>query len=361
MAQDEGDTPELQGLAQGYYAHAYRLADEAGDPELAATALAKLRRAVSRPGLPRRSSPSSVRSALPTAAGLDNPRAVAYYNATLANAAAQDDDRHLALRHLAVAETAIAMPPAGRSDSWAAHYSPGRWAHETGMIHNRLGDLTAAEEHLRLALVIHGLDRRRTRAIVTADLAGVLLRQGNADGALSTGPTSSTTPKASAPSRSAPPHKTCAYAYATSPAFPRPKNSGSEPQPLLEPASPLPGATLLLPKNSSVLVEAGVRVVCRARALGRVLWAPGECPGRMRGSSTWTDFLRSQADALPACDFFETVTLSGTRLYMFAVLGHSGQRIRVLGATAHPTASCAAQAARNLVMDLEDAGCRPGS
>ncbi|MFE9632874.1 hypothetical protein [Streptomyces sp. NPDC006463] len=39
MAQDEGDTPELRGLAQGYYAHAFRLAAEAGDPELSATAL----------------------------------------------------------------------------------------------------------------------------------------------------------------------------------------------------------------------------------------------------------------------------------------------------------------------------------
>jgi hypothetical protein len=30
--------------------------------------------------------------------------------------------------------------------------------------------------------------------------------------------------------------------------------------------------------------------------------------------STWADFLRSQADALPACDFLETVTLSGARM-----------------------------------------------
>ncbi|MBK3585643.1 tetratricopeptide repeat protein, partial [Streptomyces sp. MBT57] len=39
MAQDEGDTPELRGLAQRYYAHSFRLAAEAGDPELSATAL----------------------------------------------------------------------------------------------------------------------------------------------------------------------------------------------------------------------------------------------------------------------------------------------------------------------------------
>jgi hypothetical protein len=39
MAQDEGDDAKHQGLAQRYYAHAFRLAAEAGDPELSATAL----------------------------------------------------------------------------------------------------------------------------------------------------------------------------------------------------------------------------------------------------------------------------------------------------------------------------------
>ena len=32
--------------------------------------------------------------------------------------------------------------------------------------------------------------------------------------------------------------------------------------------------------------------------------------------------LRSQADALLACDFFETVTLGGARLYVMAVIEH---------------------------------------
>lgn len=185
MAQDEGDTPELRGLAQGYYAHSFRLAAEAGDAELSATALRGL--AVQCVDLGYRAEAVQLGEAcVEYGRHLDNPRAVAYYEATLANAAAQDDDRHMATKHLAMSETAIGRPAAAGSDSWAAHYSPGRWAHESGMILSRLGDLDAAEEHLHLALDIHGLDRRRTRAIVLADLGGVRLRQGDIDGAMAT-------------------------------------------------------------------------------------------------------------------------------------------------------------------------------
>ena len=72
----------------------------------------------------------------------------------------------------------------------------------------------------------------------------------------------------------------------------------------------------------------------------------------------WAGFLRSQAEAILACDFLETVTLGGQRQYVLAVIEHATRRVRVLGATAHPTAAWVAQVARNLVMDLQDAGCR---
>jgi putative transposase len=74
-----------------------------------------------------------------------------------------------------------------------------------------------------------------------------------------------------------------------------------------------------------------------ASTIWETLREAGIDPAPERSSPTWASFLRSQAEALLACDFFETVTLSGERLHVLAVIEHASRRIRILGATAHPT------------------------
>jgi putative transposase len=97
----------------------------------------------------------------------------------------------------------------------------------------------------------------------------------------------------------------------------------------------------------------GVKVA--ACTVWQILREAGVDPSPDR-TATWATFLRSQARGLLAADFLETVTLTGTRMYILAVIEHTTRRIRILGATPHPTAAWVTQAARDLVMDLHDAG-----
>ncbi|GAA2356380.1 hypothetical protein SVIO_027130 [Streptomyces violaceusniger] len=48
----------------------------------------------------------------------------------------------------------------------------------------------------------------------------------------------------------------------------------------------------------------------------------------------------------------------GARLYVFVAIEHTTRRIRILGATTHPTGDWIVQLGRNLLMDLEDASSR---
>jgi hypothetical protein len=101
------------------------------------------------------------------------------------------------------------------------------------------------------------------------------------------------------------------------------------------------------------LLVLGVSVA--ASTVWEILREAGIDPAPQRTSTTWATFLRSQAHAVIAADFFETTTLTGAKVYVLAVIEHATRRVQVLGATAHPSSAWVTQTARNLLMDLDDA------
>jgi transposase InsO family protein len=102
------------------------------------------------------------------------------------------------------------------------------------------------------------------------------------------------------------------------------------------------------------LAGLGVRVA--ASTVWEILKDAGVEPAPRRGSVTWASFLRSQAEGIIAADFFTADLLDGTKVYVLAVIEHATRRIRILGSTLNPTGEWTTQMARNMLMDLEDAG-----
>jgi putative transposase len=103
---------------------------------------------------------------------------------------------------------------------------------------------------------------------------------------------------------------------------------------------------------------AGLGVKVAASTVWEILKASGIDPGRRQTGPTWSQFLRSQAEAILACDFFTVDLLDGTQAYVLAVIEHATRRIRILGITLHPTGEWTTQLARSLVMDLGEQGHR---
>src|SRR3954463_11798306 len=85
------------------------------------------------------------------------------------------------------------------------------------------------------------------------------------------------------------------------------------------------------------LLTLGVKVA--PSTVWEILRTAGVDPAPDRAATTWTQFLRSQAEALLAAEFNRTITLTGSRIDFLAVIEHASRRIRILGATTHPTAA----------------------
>jgi hypothetical protein len=96
---------------------------------------------------------------------------------------------------------------------------------------------------------------------------------------------------------------------------------------------------------------AGPGAKVAASAVREILNNAGIDPTPRRAEPTWPQFLRSQAEAILACDFFTADLLDGTQDCVMAVIEHATRRIRILGVTLHPTGDWTARQARNLIMD----------
>jgi putative transposase len=101
---------------------------------------------------------------------------------------------------------------------------------------------------------------------------------------------------------------------------------------------------------------AGLGITVAPSTVWRILKSAGINPAPRRDGPGWAEFLRSQAQGILALDFFTADLLNGTKVYVLAVIEHGTRRIRVLGATENPVQSWVVQQARNLLIDLEDAG-----
>jgi hypothetical protein len=93
------------------------------------------------------------------------------------------------------------------------------------------------------------------------------------------------------------------------------------------------------------LLKLGIRV--SATTVRTILLRHGLNPAPRRSGPTWTEFLRSQASGILACDFFTVETLRLKTLYVLFFIEVSTRRVHVVGATAHPDSAWVTQQARN--------------
>ena len=99
------------------------------------------------------------------------------------------------------------------------------------------------------------------------------------------------------------------------------------------------------------LARLGITIA--ASTVWSILKRAGIDPAPNRASQTWTEFLRSQAAGIVACDFFTVDTVLLRRYYVLFFIELKTRRVHLAGITQNPTGAWTTQAARNFTMDHE--------
>jgi putative transposase len=81
-------------------------------------------------------------------------------------------------------------------------------------------------------------------------------------------------------------------------------------------------------------------------------------PAPRRSGPSWTEFLRTQAASIVACDFFTVETILLRRFYVLFFIAHASRRVWFAGCTRNPTGEWVTQQARNLGLDFSERGAR---
>ncbi|ONH32959.1 hypothetical protein BL253_03710 [Pseudofrankia asymbiotica] len=174
------------GLAQRYYIQSVRLADEAGNPLMRATALRSLASQAVDLGHPTHG--LALADAAAAAARERTPiRTRAWMTGMQAEAlAATGHDPRRALRLLAATDSDLERADSPPASQWTGNYRREGFEHQVGLTLLSLGDLPGAEEHLCASVAARRPPERRTRALVGSRLAMVQLRQQRPESAAAT-------------------------------------------------------------------------------------------------------------------------------------------------------------------------------
>jgi putative transposase len=95
----------------------------------------------------------------------------------------------------------------------------------------------------------------------------------------------------------------------------------------------------------------GLRISLSATSIATILRRAGLRPAPRRGP-TWSQFLRSQAAGILACDFFTVETLLMKTYYVLFFIELKTRRVHIAGATTNPNSAWVTQQARNVSGDL---------